>query len=90
MAPEQIAEHVFDDWYANAAALTSPTARNACIVAIAAALHAAIEAERDACAQVAYAQYRNAVKATQSEGEWARCATAIFRAIRKRDEDTIL
>jgi hypothetical protein len=36
--PEEIAQSVFDQWYADAASFTGPTARRECIAIIAAAL----------------------------------------------------
>lgn len=48
MTPEEIAEQVFDAWYADAAAMAGPTARRTCIAAIAAAIRDAVEAERKA------------------------------------------
>lgn len=40
MTPEEIAKHVFDDWYADAASFTGPSARRTCIAAIAIAIRA--------------------------------------------------
>ena len=45
----QIAQQLFDTWYADAASFTGPTARRTCITAIA----AAIRAERERCAALA-------------------------------------
>ncbi len=53
MTPEQIAQQLFDAWYADAASFTGPTARRTCITAIAAALAACERDTIDRCAAVA-------------------------------------